>query len=182
MKSAFRSLQLAPVSAVALALLLLFSCAVSWADPKVCGQSGQETLNPYGDVKNNFMTDLKVVGICDINGTPTQGNSLLYVFHNVNVVNGGKLIFHDDFDVDFYAESILVENGGTLTAVSTNIGFLPQASKAASALPFQKRLTFHLWGAPEDPALLARAIPSPKVRHAVSRIPCGRPIRSWRTT
>jgi hypothetical protein len=174
-KSAIRSWQVAPVSVVILGFVLLFSCAVSWAaDPKVCGQNGQETLNPFGNVKNNFMTDLKVVGICDINGKPTQDDtSLLYVFHNVNIVNGGKLIFHDDFDVDFYAESILVENGGTLTAVSTNVGFLPRARKAASALPFQKRLTFHLWGAPEESGITCLSDPQPL------GAPCGIPDPVW---
>ena len=153
-----------------LGLLFLLSCAVSWAAPKECGN---ETLNPFGDLKDNYKTDLKVTGTCEINGTPAQGKALLYVFHNVNIVNGGKLIFHDDFDIDFYAESILVENGGSLIAVSTNIGFLPRASQAGSVLPFQKRLTFHLWGALNDAGITCASDPQP------GGAPCGIPDPVW---
>ena len=165
MKSAARMLRNAAVRASMLGLLILAAAAVGRADePKVCGANGPETLNPYGDIKTNYKTDLVVKGQCDVNGTPAEGQtSLVYVFQNVNIVGGGSLIFHDDYDIDFYAESILVQGTfagappklrpGKLIAVSTNKGFMPQGSQAANVLPFQKRLTFHLWGAPDDPGI-----------------------------
>ena len=76
------------------------------------------------------------------------------------------LKFHDDYDIDFYAESIVIEGtyagtpptllGGKLVAVSTQKGFVPQTSLASDVLPFQKRLTFHLWGAQKDPGVRVR--------------------------
>ena len=91
-------------------LLILAVNAVSWADTtKFCGANGPETLNPYGDLKTNYKTNLIVKGQCDVNGTPATGDTLLYVFQNVNIIGGGSLIFHDDHNIDFYAESILVQ-------------------------------------------------------------------------
>ncbi|HZD32082.1 MAG TPA: hypothetical protein VE779_10530 [Candidatus Angelobacter sp.] len=138
-----------------------------------CGLGGTtQTLNPYGDVNTNYMTDLLVEGVCNLNGTPDANNRLLYVFHNVNVVNGGKLVFHDGYDTDFYAESILIENGGKLVAVSTQLGFLPQVRQGVAALPYQKRLTFHLWGAPGDDGIECQST-------AVNGAPCGIPSTLW---
>ena len=94
-----------------------------------------------------------MIGACRINGKPDSLNRLLYVFHNVNIVANGKLIFEDNYDIDFYAENIVVENGGALIAVSTQKGLLTQAQVSLNALPFQTRLTFHLWGAPGDPGV-----------------------------
>ena len=80
-----------------------------------CGAGGTETLDQIRDAK----TDLKVVGTCYVNGTIDPGRtSLLWVFHNVNIVSGGALIFQEGKPIDFYAESILVEYKGALTAVS----------------------------------------------------------------
>ncbi len=136
--------------AAVLAFAFLALGSLSWADTKMCGANGPETLQPYGDINNNYMTDLLVVGECDVTAPPGQMGPLIYAFHNVNIItkgqSQGKLIFHDDYDIDFYAESILVEYGGSLIAVSTQAGYLPQASQQTGALPYQKRLTIHLWG------------------------------------
>jgi hypothetical protein len=157
------------------ALLLMVSSAGWAAVPKLCGENGPETLTPYGDPKENYSTDLKVMGVCDVNGTPSSGGkSLVYAFHNVNIVAGGQLIFHDDYDIDFYAESILVENGGKLIAVSTNKGFLPQASQASSSLPFRTTLTFHLWGKPDDAGIECQSKPG------ADGAPCGIPDDLWK--
>src|SRR5215471_4486961 len=93
-----------------LLLLFLVIATASWAaDPKTCGEHGPETLPPFGDIRTNYMTDLKVMGQCDVTAPVGQQGPLVYAFHNVNIINGGKLIFHDDYDIDFYAENILVE-------------------------------------------------------------------------
>ena len=163
------------------AILLMFLLtihAVSCAQgPKYCGQNGPETLTPYGDLKDNYMTDLVVVGQCDVTAPQGQTGPLLYVFRNVNIItmgtSQGKLVFHDDYDIDFYAESIVVENGGSLIAVSTQAGYLPQVSQQAGVLPYQKRLTFHLWGAEEDPGVECASAPQP------GGAPCGIPDAVW---
>ena len=155
-------------------LCVLLGCnAVSWAVPKPCGAQGPETLNPYGNLTTNYQTDLKVVGTCDITGNVDALGRLLYVFHNVNIVAGGKLVFHDDHDIDFYAESILIENGGELVAVSTQKGFLPQAQVSLNVLPFQKRLTFHLWGKSDDPGIVCAS------DTGALGAPCGIPDALW---
>src|SRR5271166_2414148 len=159
----------------AVVLYVLLGCsAASGASPKPCGVgSVAETLNPYGDLTANYLTDLKVVGTCKINGSPDSLNRLLYVFHNVNIVAGGKLIFEDDHDIDFYAESILIENGAELIAVSTQKGLLPQAQVSLNVLPFEKRLTFHLWGKPNDPGIVCASDLGPQ------GAPCGIPDVLW---
>ena len=137
--------------AALVAIFMVSGVAASWADaPILCPANGSSTLKPYGDPVNNFKMDLRVVGVCDVTTDPGQMGPLKYYFHNVNIVNGGVLKFHDDYDIDFFAESIVVENGGTLTATSTQMGLLPRTSRLADALPYQKRLTIHLWGAPND--------------------------------
>ncbi len=158
------------VSAI-LAIFLLGCNASGWA--KTCGANNvAETLNPYGDLTSNYMTDLVVEGPCNINGTPDSLNRLLYVFRNVNIVGNGALIFHDDYDIDFYAESVLIENNGKLIAVSTQDRLLTQVTPGTNSVPFQKRLTFHLWGAPGDPGIACQSA-------VVDGAPCGIPSALW---
>ena len=55
---------------------------------------------------------------CRVDGTKTVAGAKdngVYVYRNVNIVNGGTLVF-DDAAIDFHAHSILVERGGTLSA------------------------------------------------------------------
>jgi len=59
-----------------------------------------------------------------------------YHYHNVNVYGGGSLQFVDDGNIDFWAESILIEKDGSLIA-----GGAPPAGA-----PFSHILTIHLWG------------------------------------
>ncbi len=177
MAEACKTMKRATGVAAFLTFILLTVGSVSWAaGPKTCGANGPETLQPYGDIKSNYMTDLVVVGECDVNAPAGQTGPLVYAFHNVNIItkNGtqGKLIFHDDYDIDFYAESILIENGGSLIAVSTQAGYLPQVSQQSGVLPYQKRLTIHLWGAasgPTDTGIECASDPGP------NGAPCGIP-------
>jgi hypothetical protein len=59
----------------------------------------------------------------------------LYKFRNVNIYTGGRLVFADDGDVDFWAESIVIENNGSLVAGSPS-----------TAGAYKSKLTFHLYG------------------------------------
>ena len=70
------------------------------------------------------------------------GSIGVYVFHNVNIVAGGSLTF-DDTRIDFHAESIIVENGGTLSAgtVMHPIGMNPPIKGEVGA-----RVRIYLWG------------------------------------
>jgi hypothetical protein len=89
-------------------------------------------------------TDLLVNGPCTVQG----GNGVVaeYVFHNVNIVASGNLSF-DDARIDFHAESIIVENGGKLTAgtVMQPIGTNPGIQGETGA-----RVRIYLWGPASD--------------------------------
>jgi hypothetical protein len=96
---------------------------------------------PAGDAA----TDLTVTGPCKV----AAGR---YTFHNVNIytlpnaASGGSLDF-DDATTDFYAENIVVENGGSLIAGS-------------SATPIGDaggRVTIHLWGKETDPGVTCQS-------------------------
>ena len=151
-------------------LFLCLGIGTSWADEtKTCGENGPETLKPFGDPEH-YMTNLEVVGECNV--VPDSGNGNYY-FHNVNIYKGGELKFHDDYDIDFYAESILVENNSKLTAVSTQKGFLPQRRKLDDVLPYQKKLTIHLWGSSADAGIECAG------KDDATHGPCGIPKTVW---
>ena len=59
----------------------------------------------------------------------------MYQYHNVNIYAGGELLFADDGDTDFWAESILIEKDGSLVAGSADA---PYGTKGT--------LRIHLWG------------------------------------
>lgn len=162
-----RKLWIAAISVAVFALVtfanaqtkLVASSAKAQITLITCGAGGTETLPQIRDAK----TDLKVVGICYVNGTIDTGRtSLLWVFHNVNIVSGGALIFQEGKPIDFYAESILVEYKGALTAVSSN-----------AAPGYGTRLTIHLWGAPTDDGIPCASDPQP------GGAPCGIPDVLW---
>ena len=59
-----------------------------------------------------------------------------YYFHNINILGGGKLQFTDAI-TDFWAESILIQNNGSLSA----------GTAAAPIGSAGGHITIHLWGA-----------------------------------
>lgn len=67
-------------------------------------------------------------------GTCMVGQGV-YKFHNVNIIKGGELLFQDEA-TDFWAESILIENSGSLIAGA------PTAPIGTSG----GRVTIHLYG------------------------------------
>jgi hypothetical protein len=127
--------QLARISLVfsSLLLLVMIFSGRALATPITCNGG---TLTS-GDAT----TDLQVTGPCEV----TAGT---YIFHSVNIYStnpgvtlGGSLNF-DDAKIDFYAENIVIEYGGSLIAGNPN-----PIGTAGGAL------TIHLWGAATDPGV-----------------------------
>src|SRR5215472_9423567 len=104
---------------------LLFLAPLGFAaTPVVCTTGAL----PQGNQANP--PDLVVTtGTCTVG----MGN---YYFHNVNIFGGGQLQF-TDVVTDFWAESILIQNNGTVSAGTTSSPIGTQGG----------RLTIHLWGA-----------------------------------
>jgi hypothetical protein len=150
---------------VAFVAIVLLQCSLSAfaktaPPPKACGAGGSETLTQIRDSTQ----DLQVVGICFVKGTLDPGRkSLLFVFHDVNILSGGKLEFDDGVPIDFYAESIVVENLGKLTAVGTSMA------------GYSTRLTIHLWGASVDDGIECQT----KIDQVNNIGPCGVPFDVW---
>jgi G8 domain len=92
---------------------------------------------PAGDPANPH--DLLIKGMtCRVDGTKTVAGAKdngIYVYRNVNIVNGGTLVF-SDAAIDFHAHSILVERAGTLSAGADS--------------PIKNKLTIYLWGGPNS--------------------------------
>jgi hypothetical protein len=114
-------------------LVAVAFCTVAFAATQIPCTSGAA---PFGNQANP--PDLVVTtGTCTVKtGT--------YYFHNVNVFDGGQLLFEDppntnkdNATTDFWAESILVQNNGTVSAG------LPAAPIGSAG----GRITIHLWGA-----------------------------------
>lgn len=93
-----------------------------------------------------------------------------YTFKNVNIIDGGTLIFMDG-KTDFYAKSILIENGGTLVAGydvtdRSNPKPTPIGTKPGAVL------TIHLYGMEDKNPLNGVGIPC-KMEN------CGVPTEIW---
>jgi hypothetical protein len=143
-----------------LGLVSLLSLAVSFAAVLFAGRAFSATVTCTGGavVSGDASTDLAVTGPC----TVAAGT---YTFHNVNIyatdpaacaldsTKCGSLTFADDpAGIDFYAESIIVENGGGLIAGSatTPIGTNCSLGKCG-------RVTIHLWGAAADQGAICKS-------------------------
>jgi len=113
---------------------------------------------PSGDAT----TDLAVTGPC----TVPAGT---YTFHNVNIYatdpttcgsnpsSCGSLTFADDpAGIDFYAENIIVENGGSLIAGSISAPIGTQCT-TNGGVKTCGRVTIHLWGAATDSGALCKS-------------------------
>ena len=99
--------------------------------------------------------DLDLSGhMCTVGGVVST-----YIFHNVNIHDGGILRFLDQ-QIDFYAENILIENLGTLRA-----GEAPDLPIGTAG----GKLTIHLYGKSTDPGATCKSDP----------ITCGVPSTTW---
>ena len=99
-----------------------------------------DTSLPAGD----YNSDLHVVGPCVADGKNGGG---MYKYHWVFIHSGGTLTFQDK-QLDLYANSILVLNGGTLEAGGPND---TDAIGADGGL-----VAIHLWGAKDDAAIFCQ--------------------------
>jgi G8 domain len=138
---------------------LLFATALSTS---VAGQvpcmNGVCTCTTASLTSGNGEDLLVYTGTCTVH----KGQ---YKFHNVNIYGGGELLFADDGDTDFWAESILIENNGSLVAGS------------ASALgAYKSRLTLHLYGKSDDDGIDCKSQPQPP---QPDKAPCGIPDTLW---
>src|SRR5262249_2321244 len=73
-----------------------------------------EDVCPGGKLPVGSGKDIVVNKACHVTG-PTTGNPQKYQYANINIVKGGTLAF-DDAKIEFWAKSILIENGGTVKA------------------------------------------------------------------
>src|SRR5687768_12901436 len=74
--------------------------------------SSAQTTCTGGALPPGTGEDLEVTGTCSV-GAGT------YQYRNVNIYNGGTLTF-TDAKIDFWAQSILIEKSGSLTAGSSS--------------------------------------------------------------
>lgn len=103
--------------------LLTLQTAAFAASPTTCTTGAF----PHGN-KANPPDIVVMTGTC----TVSAGQ---YYFHNINILNGGHLLFADAV-TDFWAESILIQSGGIMSAGSPS---MPIGSAGG-------RITIHLWG------------------------------------
>jgi cell migration-inducing and hyaluronan-binding protein len=133
--------QTPPVSGIKSLRLLFFAMLFGVAIGQAA--SAQVTICATGALPPGTGGDLIVSGP----GTCTV-NAGTYLYHNVNIILGGTLLF-TDAKIDFWAESILVENTGSLIAGKT---FTPIGT--AGGL-----VTFHLYGPDQGTSGTAQGIP-----------------------
>ena len=137
----WRFRKLPTVAAVALAILVLGLVTPSRADaPEGCNGDLSAGVTVGAAPK-----DLKVDHTCYVRGGK-------YTFSHVNIIAGGKLIFVEPTgevgpkQQDFWATSIIIENGGAIYAGVD----VPGDKEMVNVEPYGKHgrtLTFHLYGA-----------------------------------
>ena len=94
-------------------------------------------------------TDLLIDTPCTVVGM--SGGVGVYVFRNVNITAPNGSLTFEDTRIDFHAENIIIENGGTLQAgtVLHPIGMNPPIQGETGA-----RLRIYLWGKHDHPGAL----------------------------
>jgi hypothetical protein len=113
---------------------------------------------PSGDAA----TDLLVTGPCTVPaGTYTFQNVNIYATDPTTCVSNpsscGSLTFADaPTGIDFYAENIIIENGGSLIAGSTSTPIGTQCVTNAG-VETCGRVTIHLWGKETDPGAVCKS-------------------------
>lgn len=125
------------------------------------GARADTTTCTTGQLPNGNGGDLIVSG-----GTCTVAAGT-YQYHNVNIISGGTLLF-TDANIDFWAESILVENTGSLIAGSTTAPIGTAGGHVA----------FHLWGVDEGTNGHAQGIVC-QTPTSDTVGPCGVPMGIW---
>ncbi len=170
----FASIRMKALLPVSAALLLIGAFAPSGsllaATPDNECLTG--VLDP-GDGTENLLVDGN-----KINGKECHVGSGKYSYRNVNIINGGKLIFDEKVDsvkIDFWARSILVENTGFLLAGQ-------QADGGGKPFGFRGGvLTIHLYGPLQKPgnAGVGGVGIICRTKTDSSTGPCGIPLAKW---
>src|SRR5450631_2028914 len=153
--------------------IALFGAIIIAGSTRVQALGGPEC--PGGIVPpGNGTTDLVISHECHV------GGGIPYKYKHVNIVSDGKLnvgsLIFDEADatlnlrIEFFATSILVENGGTLMA-------------GTPAKPFGRNggvLTIHLYGSNQGTSGVGIICKSP-VGDAQDPVQCGIPDNIWKT-
>lgn len=118
-------------------------------------------------------------------GKCTISKNAAYYYGNVNIYSNGSLEFKETADqpIDFWAQSIIVENTGKLIAGSTTAPFGPLGTRTA-------KLTLHLYGLNQTPNLKPDTPTNQQGIGAICRTltgtagtlttaPCGIPLLLW---
>jgi hypothetical protein len=104
------------IAGLVFGLLLTLGMAAAKADTVIggTGQLPQQSLRVGGEGSAAQQPDLLVKGKMTVSpGT--------YMYGNVNIIDGGQLIFAEatNSKTDFWASSIIIENGGAMIAGTT---------------------------------------------------------------
>jgi hypothetical protein len=146
----------------ALLLAIAFLSTSTSAQPTICNNQ----VLPAGNGG-----DLIVTGMCTVDGTAPSGT---YLYKNVNIISSrmsnGTLLFKDAV-INFWAESILVENNGSLVA----------GTPAAPIGTAGGQLTIHLYGKDQGTGSGASGGQGIICKTPVSSSvgPCGIPTTIW---
>ncbi len=143
------------------------------ATPPILGSSGAVICNGSPKTTDQFQDLVVKSGVCTI----PAGK---WVFNNVNIYGTGTcpnkttcnpgILRFDDVATDFYANSILVENGGSLIAGLDSANNLKPIGTSGG------RLTIHLYG--KDQGISGAGITCQSPTDA-STGPCGIPLAIW---
>lgn len=126
-------------------LLALALARPAWAaDPCPGGVLPQQGIRLGGGNAPGQQPDLVIDKTCIVDKVGP------YNYGQVNIVSGGTLEFNEPATpkstIDFWASSILIQNGGSLVAGKPDAPFGSSGGV----------LTIHLYGAPDDPGILCR--------------------------
>ncbi len=117
-----------------------------------------------------------------VKGTCTVVPGKKYFYGNVNIVNGGELLFEENgaTPINFWTSSIIIENGGAMVAGTPQQPFGTNGGQ----------LTIYIYGAASPSAIDANGNPVPVARQGQGTLcrspiaagtvaPCGIPQRVW---
>jgi cell migration-inducing and hyaluronan-binding protein len=172
------------VALAVLAIVLLGLVVPCYAAPDICNGEVTNKALPIGAEP----PDLLVEHTCKLTGT-------LYYYNHVNIIAGGRLIFVEPptastaTSQDFWATSIIIENGGQMLAGVDYVSDTPSEGMV-QVKPYGsngKTLNIHLYGADprkNDPtqtegAGVPCASPLTDARGNAVSGPCGVPLDVW---
>jgi cell migration-inducing and hyaluronan-binding protein len=160
--------------------LAIGATGTSWAETVVCndGDLPEQAIVAAG-AKAAQQPDLRVTGHC------TVGKALAYYYGKVNITDGGELAFTEpatgNADIAFWASSIIIENGGSLTAGAGTRAYGDPAARTDDKQ--SGTLSFYIYGS--DSFAFSRAENRITQENAGASCaspgaaPCGIPTEVW---